>query len=87
MKIFLAPSYLSSLKKLTKNNPQLLPTIKKKIEYFKTDPQTPGLKLHKLKGSMQTTWSFSVTDDIRILYIYEEDGIMFVKIGKHEDVY
>ena len=87
MNIYLSSSYVSSLKKLTKNNTSLLIKIKEKIKLYKINPHSPGLKLHKLKGCMDTNWSFSVTDDIRIVYIHEADGILFVKIGKHDDVY
>jgi len=87
MKIFLAQAYISSLKKIAKHNPQLLLKIKSKTKLFKENPNTPGLKLHKLTGARHNQWSFSVTDDIRILFIYENDGVVFIKIGKHEEVY
>ncbi len=87
MKIYLSSSYVSSFRKLTKNNLPLKLKIKSKISLFKEYPRHPGLKLHKLEGGLHDKWSFSVTGEIRILLMYEADGVMLVKIGKHKDVY
>lgn len=87
MKIYLSSSYASSFKKLTKNDSYLKLKIKNRLARFKENPLHPGLKLHKLEGGPYEKWSFSITDDIRITFMYEEDSVTLVKIGKHENVY
>ena len=62
-------------------------TIKKKIRIFKENPSSPALALHKLTGSLHETWSFSVEEDLRILFTYAKDGVILVDIGKHGDIY
>lgn len=87
MNIYLTPTYITSFKKLTKNNPLLIEKIKRKIYQFSQNRLYPGLKLHKLTGHLHNSWSFSVTEDIRIIFGYKDSNIVFTDIGKHEDVY
>lgn len=87
MIIYLASSYISAHKKLAKKNLRLSQKIKEKILIFQENPTHPTLKLHKLQGGPYSNWSFSVAEDIRIIFSYVEDGVIFVDIGKHEDVY
>lgn len=87
MNIYLSRSYIKAYRKLIKNNLQLKNKIKKKIRLFRQNPTNPSLRLHKLKGSKFDTWSFSVEQDLRILLAYVEDGVLFIDIGKHEEVY
>ena len=87
MTIFFAPSYAPPYKKLIKNNPRLKTTIKEKIELFISSPNHPSLRLHKLTGSPYDDWSISLTDDLRIIFSYAEDGVLFTDIGSHDEVY
>lgn len=87
MNIYGAPSYLNAFKKLTRNKAQLKSKIKEKVNLFRNSPNHPQLKLHKLKGAYGDNWSFSVEDDLRIIFSYIENGVIFVDIGKHDEVY
>ena len=87
MKVFLAPSFVKAYKKLIKRNHRFSTKIKEQIELFKENPASPALKLHKLKGVLGESWSFSVTDDLRIIISYCPDGAVLVDIGTHEEVY
>lgn len=87
MKVYLASSYKRSFYKLTKKNPHLRLKIKEKVSVFIQMPSHPSLSLHKLTGTPYDTWSFSVDSDIRILFSYIEDGVLFIDIGSHDDVY
>jgi len=51
------------------------------------NPKHPSLRLHKLEGKMIENWSFSVEDDIRMIFTYVDDGVLFVDIGSHKKVY
>lgn len=87
MNIFLSSSFSRSYKKVLRKNPRLERKIKKRISLFREYPEHPSLKLYKLTGSLHETWSFSIEDDVRILFTYANDGVIFVDIGKHEEVY
>lgn len=42
---------------------------------------------HALTGDLQGRRAFSVTGDIRVVYIELEDKIIFLDIGSHNQVY
>jgi addiction module RelE/StbE family toxin len=46
------------------------------------------LRTHKLSGKLQDLWSFSIGYDLRVVfYFVEENRVVFVDIGKHDEVY
>jgi mRNA-degrading endonuclease YafQ of YafQ-DinJ toxin-antitoxin module len=47
------------------------------------------LKTHKLQGKLKELWSYSVEYDLRILFYFTDEGrrVVFVDIGKHDEVY
>lgn len=87
MRIFLDPKYIQNFKKIIKKNPQVLPLIKKQVSILKLNPSHPSLRLHKLKAKNPGVWSISVDEDLRILFVYTEEGALFVNIGTHDEVY
>ena len=42
---------------------------------------------HMLTGDMQGRRAFSITGDIRVVYIEFEDKIIFIDIGSHNQLY
>jgi mRNA-degrading endonuclease YafQ of YafQ-DinJ toxin-antitoxin module len=75
-------------KDLLASQPSLEKVIFKKVKWFKTNPNDSRLKNHALKRRMKGKFSFSITDDIRI--IYERMGkntVRFLAIGGHSKVY
>ena len=58
-----------------------------KIELLRTNPNHPSLRLHKINLQGDQAWSISIDMKIRVLFIYEEDGIILVNIGTHDEVY
>lgn len=87
MRIFLSAKFQNKYKKLIKRDNLLKHKVKEKIKLFKLNPVHSSLKLHRLKGRMVENWSFSVEQDLRIIFTYVKDGVLFVDVGKHEDVY
>lgn len=87
MRILPSSRFVIHLRKLVKKNPRLAPLIDKKLEQFRQNPKNPSLRVHKLTGHMNDTWSFSVTFNIRILYSYEGNTYLLVDIGTHDEVY
>ena len=84
MQFFYTPYFLRQLKKLS---PDIFEEAKEKIDLFKNQQNHSFLKTHKLKGSLDGTFSFSVNYSYRIIFeYYPEDSITFLAIGDH-DVY
>jgi addiction module RelE/StbE family toxin len=86
MQIKIQKSCLRKLNKYKKKDINRYKRILLKIELFKTDINNPSLKVHKLKGEYGSYWSFSVEEDLKIIYIYK-DRITLVDIGTHDEVY
>jgi len=46
------------------------------------------LKTHKLSGELRNLWSFSLEYDLRVVFFFaEENKVVLVDIGTHEEVY
>lgn len=84
MEIIYAPSYIRQYKKLPV---EIREEAKEKIELFKSEPDHPFLKTHKLTGILKNRWSFSVNYSYRVVFQYlKKDAVAFLAIGNH-DVY
>jgi mRNA interferase YafQ len=63
------------------------------LELLSKDPFVSSLKSHKLAGKLDGLWSCSVAYDCRIIFAFrkdittEEDLIVLVDIGSHDEVY
>jgi mRNA-degrading endonuclease YafQ of YafQ-DinJ toxin-antitoxin module len=73
------------------------PTLKRDIEetlgLLTKDPFVPQLEAHKLKGKLLGSWACSVGYGLRIVFDFvkseeqEEDDILLLEIGTHDEVY
>lgn len=80
--------FKNALKKLARKQPEIMVVVVGKILLFNNNKNDPSLKLHKLSGDLKDHWSFSIEQDIRIVFRYTNDGnILFVDIGSHDQVY
>ncbi|OGH15021.1 MAG: hypothetical protein A2860_01060 [Candidatus Levybacteria bacterium RIFCSPHIGHO2_01_FULL_37_33] len=88
MKIELHPDFKKSYKNRISSNPKLIAKTTNRINLFKKNPQNSILKDHSLKGSKKNIRSFSVTGDIRIIYIkVSKDHFLLLDIDTHNQVY
>lgn len=61
-----------------------------RIEIFIDDPSNPKLKTHKLSGRLKGLWSFSIEQNLRVVFYFTKDKprkAIFVDIGTHNQVY
>lgn len=79
--IFYSPHFNKQFKLL----PQYLKLKALKAEnLFRINPFYPSLRLHKLKGKLDGSWSISIDYKYRIIFKPLQDGlILFVSIGLH----
>ena len=69
-------------------NKQLVLQTEKRISLFKDNFRNPLLENHKLSGAKKELCSFSVTGNIRIVYLpVSDDEVIFIDIGSHNQVY
>ena len=62
--------------------------FRSKLELFKNNPFTTGLKTHKLSGKLKNYWSFSVEYDLKIIFYFaDKEKIIFVDVGTHKEIY
>jgi addiction module RelE/StbE family toxin len=76
----------SQFKKSYKKLPKI---IQKKAErrekIFISNPFNPVLETHKLKGRLKNYWSYSVDENYRILFRFEnKNKVIYFDIGTHE---
>lgn len=85
-KIVFSPSFRKLLTQLQRKDRRLFEKVKIQLTFFEENPRHPSLRLHKLKGELQDTWSLPVTMDFRLLFV-EDSEYYFFDMGTHDQVY
>lgn len=87
--IVFTESYIKRAKKFFKKHPEVLPQYEKTLKLLELNPTHPSLRLHKLKGRLSELFSVSIniTYRITIIFLIEDNRIVPVDIGKHDEVY
>jgi addiction module RelE/StbE family toxin len=80
-------SVQKKIRKLAKRHPELVSKFDIRLSILQRNPRHASLRLHKLEGSEHQTWSISITESLRALFVYVDDGILIVDVGTHDDVY
>ncbi|HET8776531.1 MAG TPA: type II toxin-antitoxin system YafQ family toxin [Candidatus Limnocylindria bacterium] len=57
------------------------------LRRFAADPLDPVLRTHKLRGDLAAYWAFSVDDDLRVVFRWDDDVAFLVNLGRHDEVY
>jgi proteic killer suppression protein len=84
MEVIYIPAFVRQFEKLEKN---LQDEVREKIELFKKKENHQMLLVHKLQGTLQGRYSFSVNFKYRIVFQYlSKTEIVLLAIGDH-DVY
>lgn len=67
---------------------KLLLLYEKHLQLFMENPKQSILKNHRLVGRQKDKRSFSITGDIRVIYIEESaTQVVFLDVGTHNQVY
>ena len=79
-------------KRFEKEFTKLPKPVKKKVlsvlQKFVNDPLDHSLKNHRLSGKWHNHFSINVTGDVRAVYVYIKDDIVyFVAVGSHSELY
>ncbi|MDP1624581.1 MAG: type II toxin-antitoxin system mRNA interferase toxin, RelE/StbE family [bacterium] len=86
-------SFQRAYRKWLRKDPRWQGRIFEALELLSADTFGPKLKTHKLKGQLEGLWACWVEYDCRIVFTFEpdpdadEDMIVLVDIGTHDEVY
>lgn len=87
--IIYTDSYIKRAKKFIKKHPELTSQYEKTLKLLELNPNHPSLRLHKLHGKLSELYSVSINISYRISidFLIEDNKIIPVDIGSHDDVY
>lgn len=87
MKIQYHREFLRNYKKRIAPYPKLERQFKNRLGKFIKNPKDPSLRDHKLVGKKGNFRAFSVSGDIRVVYLIVNSSIRLYDIGSHNQVY
>jgi len=87
--IIYTESYIKRAKKFIKKHPDLLSQYEKTLKLLEINPKHPSLRLHKLDGKLSELYSVSINISYRICidFLIENDIIIPIDVGRHDEVY
>jgi toxin HigB-1 len=87
--IIYTDSYIKRAKKFIKKHPELISQYQKTLKLLELNPNHPSLRLHKLHGKLSELYSIAINISYRISidFLIEDNKIIPVDIGSHDDVY
>lgn len=88
-KLVFPDSYIRRARKFLKKHSEIHGQYRKTLELLEFDPYHPSLRLHSLQGNLSGLSSVSINISYRIVLelIIEGNEILFINIGKHDQVY
>ena len=88
MKIELSSRFRKAYRKLAAKKSAEAVIALEKIVLFSQQPNSPLLRLHKLKGEFEGLYAFSIAYDLRVVVdLSKPDIAIMVDIGSHDEVY
>lgn len=88
-KILYTESYIRRARKFIKRHPDVVGQYEKTLKLLESNPSHPSLHLHKLGGKLSGLYSVSinVTYRISLEFLIQDDTIIPVNVGTHDEVY
>ncbi len=88
-KIIYTDGYNKRAAAFLKKHPDLINQYEKTLHLIELNPSHPLLKLHKLKGKHSDLYAVSINHSYRIslLFLLQDDSIVPVNVGSHDQVY
>jgi toxin HigB-1 len=87
--ILYTDSYLKRAGKFIRKHPDLISQYEKTLKILEINPFHPSLRLHKLQGKLSELYSVSINISYRmtIIFMVEDDKIIPIDLGSHDEVY
>jgi len=80
-------NFVKNYKSRYQGNNKIKTQFEKRLMLFIENPDNIILKNHALKGKKISLRAFSITGDIRVVYMEENNVVYFLDIGTHNQVY
>lgn len=87
MKIKYHKDFLKNYKKRIKPYHKLASQFEHQLNKFVKNSKDSSLRDHKLIGKKKNFRAFSITGDIRVVYVIKNDEMWLYDIGSHNQVY
>ena len=87
MKIKYHSDFVKNNKKRIAPHPKLVKQFERQLSKFITNPSDSTLRDHKLTGKKKSFRAFSVTGDVRVVYMIVESELWLFDIGSYNQVY
>jgi mRNA-degrading endonuclease RelE of RelBE toxin-antitoxin system len=85
VQFFIADTFTDSLARLTGEEQKAVKTTAFQLQI---NPAQPGMQFHKLEKSKDPNfWSFSVSQDIRLVVHKSKSSVLLCYVGHHDDAY
>lgn len=88
-RVIFTESYEKRAKKFIKKHPELFSQYEKTLKLLEINPLHPSLRLHKvtIRGIDVMSISINMSYRITIDFIIDEEKIIPINIGSHDDIY
>lgn len=85
----LTPKFERKVTRFLKKHPDLKDRYQKCLRLLQENPFHPSLRLHKLQGQLSEYHSVSATLSYQMVieFVIQDEQIIPIDIGTHEDVY
>jgi addiction module RelE/StbE family toxin len=80
-------SFVKCYVKRISKNPKLVAQYEARVALFMQGIRDTPINDHPLTGTMSGKRAFSITADIRVVYVETNDAFVFIDIGTHAQVY
>ncbi len=86
-------TFARAIKRTINKNPAVREDIEKTLRLLTENPFGPQIGTHKLKGKLFGAWACNFGYDLRLIFEFvkndsdEEDDILLLAIGTHDEVY
>jgi mRNA-degrading endonuclease YafQ of YafQ-DinJ toxin-antitoxin module len=89
VKLIYTEKYIKRATKFVKKYSELIGQYEKTLKLLELNSYHPSLRLHKLSGRLSELYSVSIniTYRISINFIVDNDKIIPISIGTHDEVY
>lgn len=82
-------TFSRTARKFLRRHPEVGDLFKNVLHLLETDPQTPQLHLHSLKGRHQGKYAVRINYEYRIVLLLKiiDREVILLDVGSHDDVY
>lgn len=88
-RILYTESYIRRARRFIKRHPEVVGQYEKTLKLLESNPSHPSLRIHRLGGKLSSLYSVSINVTYRITleFLIQDDTIIPINVGTHDEVY